>query len=743
MDRLKTTLHKWTSPPALTPDDGIRYWQDRVLFTLLFIAAIPGFFVYLPSVVLSINEKLWGVAVADTIMYICVIVLFLKKTIPFKIRAVSIIGLSYIIGLILLIAIGPFSAGPVWIFAFPVFAAVLSGFVYSLIALSINGATLIFFGILISYGHMQWGYDIIHPLKVWVVICLNFMFLNTLITLSITTVLQGLLIKIKREKSILLSLKQKHDQLIESNHQRIIGKNKRRKAEAALRESEARYRRVFENLQDVYYETGLDGTILEISPSVENFFHYKRKALIGKSLYDFCTDSKERDDFAARLVKKGKINDFEIHLKDKDGPLRTCSITALLAGDDQGTPVKIIGSMRDISEKKQAAEERDRLQAQLAQSRKMESVGRLAGGVAHDFNNMLGVIMGHAEMALDQTDLPGPIIADLQEIRKAAGRSADLTRQLLAFARKQEIAPKVLNLNDAVEGMLKMLRRLIGENIELIWMPAADLGAIKMDPSQIDQILANLCINGRDAIAEVGKIIIETGTIAFDDTYCAVHAGFTPGTYILLAVSDNGCGMEKEILDNLFEPFFTTKKLGQGTGLGLAMIYGIVKQNSGFINVYSEPEHGTTFKIYLPCHGAVTVQPGNKGPADPVVRGHETILLVEDEPAILRMTTMMLERLGYTVLATGTPREAIRLAKLHTTGIHLLMTDVVMPEMNGRDLADALSSFHPNLKRLFMSGYTANVIALQGVLDEGMDFIQKPFAMQDLAVKVRAVLTHE
>ena len=416
--------------------------------------------------------------------------------------------------MILLLIVGPFSAGPVWIFAFPVFAAVLSGFVFSLIALSINGATLVLFGILITYGRMKWDYAIIHPLEAWVVICLNFMFLNTVTALSITAVLKGLLVKIKQEKSMRLSLKQKHDQLMESNHQRIIGKQKRRKAEAALQESEARYRRVFENLQDVYYETGLDGTILEVSPSVENFSHYKRSELLGRSLYDIYTDPKERDDFVARMMKKGKINDFEIHLKDKNGHQKTCSIAALLIRDDQGTPVKIIGSMRDISERKQAAEERDRLQSQLVQAQKMESVGRLAGGVAHDFNNMLGVIMGYAEMALDQADLPGPIIADLQEIRTAAERSADLARQLLAFARKQEIAPEVINLNEAVEGMLKMLRRLIGENIELIWMPASDLGAIKMDPSQIDQVLANLCINGRDAIPGVGKIIIETGTIA-------------------------------------------------------------------------------------------------------------------------------------------------------------------------------------------------------------------------------------
>jgi signal transduction histidine kinase/ActR/RegA family two-component response regulator len=385
-------------------------------------------------------------------------------------------------------------------------------------------------------------------------------------------------------------------------------------------------------------------------------------------------------------------------------------------------------------------QQRSAVEEKLRQAQKMESVGRLAGGVAHDFNNMLGVILGHVEFALEKAVQDHDLHADLKEIQKAAQRSADITKQLLAFARKQTIAPRQLDLNDTVESMLNMLRRLIGEDIDLVWRPDAHLWPVKMDPSQIDQILVNLCVNARDAIAGVGKLTIETGRHTFDAEYCNEHPGFIPGDFVLLAVSDNGCGMDKNTLDNLFEPFFTTKEVGKGTGLGLATIYGIVKQNNGFINVYSEPGQGSIFKIYLPR--LVVDEDIDKAVPEKnsATGGTETILLVEDEPTILRMTRMMLEKKGYSVLPAATPAEAIDLAKTHADRIHLLMTDVVMPEMNGRDLAGRLTSLYPDIKLLFMSGYTSNVIAHHGVLDDGVSFIQKPFSMAEMTEKVREVL---
>jgi PAS domain S-box-containing protein len=430
----------------------------------------------------------------------------------------------------------------------------------------------------------------------------------------------------------------------------------------------------------------------------------------------------------------------ELEMVTKSGRVFPAYERADAIKDQEGNVIGLIGIISDITERKQAEQEKARLEGQLQQAQKMESVGRLAGGVAHDFNNMLAVILGHTAMALEVVDPAQPLHANLVEIRTAASRSAALTQQLLAFARKQTVAPRILDLNETVEGMLKMLQRLIGENVDLRWQPGAGLWRVRVDPTQIDQIVANLCVNARDAIANVGKLSIETGNCTLDDAYCAAHPAVVPGDYVRLAVSDDGCGMDKETQSHLFEPFFTTKATGKGTGLGLATVYGIVKQNNGFINVHSEPGSGTTFTIYLPRLSGEARQAGTKGSEGGALRGHETVLLVEDEPAILRLTKLLLERLGYSVLAACTPGEAIRLAREHPGEIHLLMTDVVMPEMNGRDLAKNLLRLYPSIRRLFMSGYTADVIASHGVLDEGVNFLQKPFTVEDLAAKLREAL---
>jgi PAS domain S-box-containing protein len=400
----------------------------------------------------------------------------------------------------------------------------------------------------------------------------------------------------------------------------------------------------------------------------------------------------------------------------------------------------MVAAHTDITKRKREEEERVKLQEQFLQSQKMEFVGRLAGGVAHDFNNMLGVILGHVEMAMEQVSPAESLHADLTEIRRAASRSADLTRQLLAFARKQVVTPRVLDLNETVEGMLKMLRRLIGENIHLAWMPGTNLWPVRMDPSQLDQVLANLSVNARDAISGIGKVTIETKNVHHDEAYCADHVGCVPGDYVLLVVSDNGCGMGKEILDKLFEPFFTTKETGKGTGLGLATVYGIVRQNNGFIDVLSGPDQGSTFRIHLPRYLGEAEQTQRLENQEPDMRGQETVLLVEDDPSLLQLTKRMLEKQGYRVLAAATPGEAIRLGKEHAGGIQLLITDVVMPEMNGQDLVSTLHSVDPNLAHLFISGYTADVMAHNGALPEGFCFLQKPFSRRGLAAKVREVL---
>jgi len=394
---------------------------------------------------------------------------------------------------------------------------------------------------------------------------------------------------------------------------------------------------------------------------------------------------------------------------------------------------------RDITEQKLAEKEREKLQTQLIQAQKMESVGRLAGGVAHDFNNMLAVIIGNTEMIMNKTGSAKTYHEELSEILNAANRSADITKQLLAFARKQPVRPKILELNDAVSDTIKMLRRLITEDIDLVWKPGRAFWKVRVDPAQITQILTNLSVNARDAIAGAGTITIETENTEIDEAYVANRPDAAPGLYVMLAVSDNGVGMGREVLAHLFEPFFTTKETGKGTGLGLATVYGIVKQNNGFINVYSEPGLGTTFRIYLPRFIESGAEEPEKEYGSPQ-GGSETVLLVEDEEMLIKIARRILEELGYTVLTARTPNQAIRLTQDYTGAINLLITDIVLPEMNGKVLYEKLVSMRSNLKCLYMSGYTADVIAHRGVLDEGIHFLPKPYDNKALARKVREVI---
>ncbi|MBI5602139.1 MAG: PAS domain S-box protein [Deltaproteobacteria bacterium] len=510
-----------------------------------------------------------------------------------------------------------------------------------------------------------------------------------------------------------------------------------------LQENEERFRATFEQAAVGIAHVAPDGRWLRVNQKLCEIVGYSRQELLQKTFQDITyPEDLDADLENVRQVLAGEIPTYSMEKRylRKDGSLVWINLTVSMVRNASGDPAYFISVIEGIGQRKKAEEEKEILQGQLLQAQKMESVGRLAGGVAHDFNNMLGVILGHAELALEQVDPAQPLHADLEEIRKAGQRAADLTRQLLAFARKQTVSPKVLDLNDMVAGMLSMLRRLIGEDIDLAWLPGIELWPVKMDPSQIDQILANLCVNARDACAGVGKVTIETKNMAFDEVYCTLHKDFIPGEYAELAVSDNGSGMGKEVLENLFEPFFTTKGMGKGTGLGLSTVYGIVKQNKGFINVSSDPGEGTTIRIYLPRFMGKNEGISTEDQSRKAAGGPETILLVEDEATMLDLTRTMLERLGYRVLTAGTPGEAIELAEEHAGEIDLVVTDVVMPEMTGSDLCKRLLSLYPDLKRLFMSGYTANVIAHYGILEEGVCFIQKPFSLMDLSFKVRETL---
>jgi PAS domain S-box-containing protein len=506
----------------------------------------------------------------------------------------------------------------------------------------------------------------------------------------------------------------------------------------ANQRSDRKYKTILETAVDGFWLADLKGKLLDVNEAYCRMSGYSEAELLSMHIPEL-EGNMDADEVASKIdgVLRHGQDRFETRHRHKDGSLYDVEVSVQYLKDVDD---KMVIFLRNITGQKKAEKEKEHLHAQLIQAQKMESVGRLAGGVAHDFNNLMGVIFGHAELAMDQIDTDHDVHASLQQILSAAQRASDVTRQLLAFARKQTIAPKILDMNNTVEGILKIVIRLIGEDIELAWLPGKNLWPVKMDPTQIDQILVNLCVNARDAIDGVGNISIETAMVSFDEEYCDDNPGFAPGDYVSLSVSDDGCGIGKDTLQNIFEPFFTTKSLDKGTGLGLSTVYGIVKQNKGFIKVYSEPDIGTTFKVFFPRHSNARLTPLEKNKIRQYKGGSETVLLVEDEPAILNITKKMLTRLGYNVLEAPLPTPAVEMARSYKDKIHLLVTDVIMPEMNGLELVERLRSIHPGLKHLFMSGYTANVIGHHGILNEGVNFIQKPFSKNDLDQKIRELL---
>ena len=538
-----------------------------------------------------------------------------------------------------------------------------------------------------------------------------------------------------------------HDELGKLSHAFNIMTSNLKTTMQGLQQSEDNYRSIFEKSLLGIMQTSLGGQLINANPSMVKMLGYESYEVMVADLTDIQTqlyvNPDERNEIISALLKRGKVQGREVQFQKCDKNIIWVTMNIALIRDLKGEPIRIESLVTDISARKKAEYEREELQSQLVQSQKLEAVGKLAGGVAHDFNNMLSVIIGKAELALLKSQKSDPFYETFVDIRKAADHSANLTRQLLTFARKQTVAPKVIDLNKVLFEMLNMLRRIIGEDIELVQIPSNGLWPVKIDPDQAGQILANLCVNSRDAITGVGKIVIETKNVSFDGVYCAKFSDSQPGDYVCLSVSDDGCGIDKDTLEHIFEPFFTTKGIDKGTGLGLAMIYGIVKQNGGSISTRSEVGKGTTLKLYLPRYQGEINHSLPRKTREVIVHGHETILLVEDELNLLNMGKEMLEEIGYVVLAANTAEEAIRLNEQRSGRIDLLLTDVVMPKMNGRDLAALLMAGQPGLKCLFMSGYTANIITHQGVLDANTNFIQKPFSIQQLAVKVREILDYE
>ena len=491
----------------------------------------------------------------------------------------------------------------------------------------------------------------------------------------------------------------------------------------------------------VLFSVDLQEKVAIWTSSAEQLLGWERGEVLHRRLPSIPEGEYEKFHDICRKVADGlTVLDFELQQIQKNGTVFVGSLSCAPIRDSQRNIVGVMGALRDITEQIEKEKEYKKTQEQLIQAQKMESIGRLAGGVAHDYNNMLGVIMGYTELARDRLETNHPIRHNLEEVLSATRRSADITRKLLTFARKENVSPQKIDLNQSVEAMLKMLRRLIGEDISLQWHPQKEyLGTIVIDRTQVDQILANLCVNARDAMEAGGTICIETFSSRIDDNYCRTHPSFQQGDYVVLSVSDTGIGMDKEILENIFEPFFTTKEKHKGTGLGLSTVYGIVKQNSGFIHVYSEPGKGTTFKIYFPRHIEPADEEQHTGTIFAESDAGVTILVVEDEMNILHMTKAMLEKLGYTVLIASNPEQALGLAGTHSS-IDLLLTDVILGGINGRELSVQIRQIHPEIRIVFMSGYTADVIDHHGVLDKDFAFLEKPFSIEKLSSEVHKAL---
>jgi PAS domain S-box-containing protein len=501
----------------------------------------------------------------------------------------------------------------------------------------------------------------------------------------------------------------------------------------ALQRSEARYRSLFEHNKAGVFRSTPQGRFLDCNEAFAQMFGYKREELLQLAPDVLYLGGKaERAERIAGLLKTRRFEDMEICYRHKNGGLVWAIQNVSLIQDEDGNDVSE-GTVVDVTA-------RHLLEERLRQAEKMEAVGRLAGGIAHDFNNLLTVIIGYTMQLNDDLRHNPDVREPLAQIKDAADQASTLIRQLLAFSRKQELQVNIINLNRLVENLDKMLRRLIGEDVELITRTAASLSNVKADPGQIEQVIMNLVVNARDAMPKGGKLTLETANIDLDESYAATHAGVTPGSYVMLAVSDTGAGMTPETQAQIFDPFFTTKELGRGTGLGLSTVYGVVKQSGGHIWVYSELEHGTTFKIYLPQTDAEPQTETVSKPARLSSPAKETILLVEDDNQVRKLVYSMLTRLGYSVLVPKDAKTALSLGEQHATTIRLLLTDVIMPEINGRELARELAVHNPGIKVLFMSGYTKNTVDQNGVLEPGTAFLQKPFTPTALAAKVREVL---
>ena len=718
-------------------------WKERIFVTFLLSTMIVSLLVVFPSISLAVEEGRWPVVIVDTIVYVAAVtLLLLRKRISFRIRAVLTSSMLLAVALGVLISIGPFSGGLIWLFSFSMYVGMFMGLRAGFCAVGINALCLILMGWLVGEGRLEWAHLWPNALHKWVIMSINFMFLNTLMTIFVSAMMEGLRTIGQKERAVSAALEKDRAELLQAKENLETEIEVRKQADQARRLSEERYRDLFDSITDLIYTHDLKGRLITVNQSLADLSGYKREDIIGSKISDFMKPEMSESfhkGYLDQVITEGQSEGISVYFT-KEGNKRYFEYRSALVQPERGEPY-ISGSGREVTEQILARKKLKHLQDQLLQSQKLEAVGTLAGGVAHDFNNLLQGIQGCADLLLLKKNPDEPGFKEIKEIDRAVRSAGELTRQLLTFSRRLQSDLRPLSLNQQVQLARKLLERTIPKMIRLVVDLDPHAKNINADPSQIEQMLMNLAINARDAMPDGGTIRIETENVLLDEEFCKHHLGVTPGAFALLSVSDTGCGMHGETLKHIFEPFFTTKEVERGTGLGLAMVYGIVKSHGGLITCQSTPGSGSTFNVYFPSLVQDAPLTDSEEKKSQPQGGTETILLVDDEEVIQDFGRKALVEFGYKVLTASDGESALKLYRKQQSDIDLVIMDLIMPGMGGYQCLQRILELNPDVPILVASGNSKTREKSQWTHATG--FISKPYRLNDMLCAIRKSLDQE